>query len=94
MKLKKQDGKWLVKHERVTITFETSADAWAYIFSNSGKGDEVMTLRVTAGDFERLIRDSEKVATLKRLLEKHHFITTVELKTILGVEEAGEKNVQ
>lgn len=53
--------------------------------------DAVATLEITATKYERLVRESEQLATVKKLLEKKEYVSSDDLKTILDIKEKEKK---
>lgn len=53
--------------------------------------DSVTSFSVSAEKYEKLIRESEQLATVKKFLEANDYISSGELKTILDIKEK-EKN--
>ena len=44
-------------------------------------------ISITKKNYEDLIRDSERVDVLKRIVKKSNFISMKELKAVLGIED-------
>ena len=44
-------------------------------------------ISITKKQYEKLIRDSERVEFLKRILKKDHYILLDVLKAVLGIED-------
>jgi len=53
--------------------------------------DAFAVVTVTNREYEKLIRESEQLATVKKLLEKNDYVSTGELKTILDIKEKEKK---
>lgn len=54
--------------------------------------DAVTTLVITATKYEKLIRESEQLATVKKLLEKNDYVSIGDLKTFLDIKEKEKEN--
>lgn len=53
--------------------------------------NEVGTVSVPKSEYEALVRDSEKLDIIKTLMQKSNYVSTGDLKIILGIEESEEK---
>lgn len=53
--------------------------------------DSVASLSVSAEKYERLVRESEQLATVKKLLEANGYVSSGDLKTILNIKEKEQK---
>ncbi len=49
------------------------------------------TVTVPKPEYEKLVRDSEKLDVIEALLRKNNYITTGDLQAIFGIEEREEK---
>lgn len=57
----------------------------------AGITDVFATVTVPKAEYEELVRESERNDIIRSLVEHDKFITTDNLKTILGIEETQEK---
>ena len=58
--------------------------------SVNGITDVVVTVSVPKPEYEELVRDSETLNIIKRVVETDQYVTAKDIKILLGVEE-GEK---
>ena len=49
------------------------------------------TIEIPKEEYNQLIRDSEKLAIVERMLVKERYISASDMRVILGIEEEGEK---
>ena len=49
------------------------------------------TIEIPKEEYNQLIRDSEKLAIVERMLVKERCISASDMRVILGIEEEGEK---
>lgn len=53
--------------------------------------NERNTVKVEFSVMERLVRDSERLNAIKDLARKHTYVTSEELRVLLGLDKEGEK---
>ena len=58
--------------------------------ANHGLTDIVSTVTISKSEYENLVRDSEKLGTLKRYITQNSYMLRADIEAILGVKE-GEK---
>lgn len=49
------------------------------------------TIEIPKEEYNQLIRESEKLAIIKRMLAKEQYVSASDMRMILGIEEEGEK---
>ena len=55
--------------------------------------ERVDTVKVEFKTMEKLVRDSERLESIRKLLKSNDFVSTKDLKALLEIDEkAGEKN--
>lgn len=58
----------------------------------NGLSDVFQTITVPKSEYENLVRDSEKLGTIERLLRKNKYVAAGDLESILDIEEREENN--
>lgn len=59
--------------------------------ATNGISDIFTTVSVPKPEYENLVRDSEKIETLKRLIKSSKYVTTGEVMAILEIEESDKE---
>lgn len=54
--------------------------------------DAFAVVTVTNREYEKLIRESEQLATVKKLLEANDYVSSGDLRTILDIKEKEKEN--
>jgi len=54
--------------------------------------DALQVVAVSKPEYERLVRESEKLGTIERLLRKNKYVAAEDLKSILDIEESEDNN--
>jgi len=49
------------------------------------------TIEIPKEEYNQLIRESEKLAIIERMLAKEQYVSASDMRMILGIEEEGEK---
>lgn len=58
----------------------------------NGLSDVFQTVTVPKPEYEKLVRDSEKLGAIERLLRKNKYVAAGDLESILDIEESEENN--
>ena len=56
-----------------------------------GLTDAFQTVTVPKSEYEELIRESEQLKTVKRMLQKESYVSTDDLRTIVNVSKEKEE---
>ena len=57
----------------------------------AGITDVLATVTVPKSEYEELIRESEQLKTVKRMLQKESYVSTDDLRTIVNVSKEKEE---
>ena len=62
--------------------------------ATNGITDVFTTVSVPKPEYEELIRESEQLKTVKRMLQKNSYVSTDDLRTIVNVSKEKEEGAE
>lgn len=60
----------------------------------NGITDVIATVSVPKSEYEELVRDSERLAIVKNMLTNSKYVSTVDMKIILDIENVDDKPIK